>query len=75
MEFVIENDDGVIPVEVKSTNGATQSLNKLLRRTHIPYGYKLTAGNIGVKDKKITIPHYMAMFLRPCAFDEAGKKR
>ena len=72
MEFVIENDDGVIPVEVKSTNGATQSLNKLLRRNHIPYGYKLTAGNVGVKDKKVTIPHYMAMFLRPCTLGESG---
>lgn len=30
---------------------------------------------VGVRDKKITVPHYMAMFLRPYAFDEARKKQ
>ncbi len=28
-----------------------------------PYAYKLTSGNIGVSGKKITLPHYMAMFI------------
>lgn len=65
MEFVIETDDGVIPVEVKSQTGATQSLNKMLRRATIPYGYKFTSGNVGVSEKKITLPHYMAIFLHP----------
>lgn len=65
MEFVVETNDGVVPVEVKSTNGATQSLNKLLKRQTIPFGVKLTDGNVGVVGKKVTLPHYMAMFLAP----------
>ena len=28
-----------------------------------PYGYKFVDGNVGVREKKITLPHYMAMFL------------
>ena len=65
MEFVIETDDGVVPVEVKSQTGRTLSLDKMLRGDAIRYGYKLTGGNVGVSGKKITIPHYMAMFIRP----------
>ena len=28
-------------------------------------GYKLTGGNVGVAGKKVTLPHYMAMFILP----------
>lgn len=65
IEFLIEVAEGVVPVEVKSSNGATQSLNRLLENPDIPFGYKLTDGNVGVVGKKITLPHYMAMFMRP----------
>ena len=65
MEFIIETDDGVVPMEVKAQAGRTLSLDKMLRGEAIQYGYKLTGGNVGVSGKKITIPHYMAMFIRP----------
>lgn len=65
MEFLAETDDGVVPLEVKAKNGATQSLNRLLTRTSIPYGYKFTSGNVGVDGKKVSLPHYLAMFIRP----------
>ena len=41
----------------------SQSLDKLLRLDDIPYGIKLAGGNVGVSGKKITLPHYMAMFI------------
>ena len=63
VEFIVERDDGVIPIEVKAGNGRSQSLDKLLRSGDIPYGIKLTGGNVGVSGKKITLPHYMAMFI------------
>ena len=66
MEFVIEGAHGVIPVEVKAKTGQTLSLDKLLARSDVPFGYKFTGGNVGVSGKKVTMPHYMAMFLRPC---------
>lgn len=63
VEFLITRDAQVIPVEVKAGNSSTLSLNKLLEKPDIPYGYKLISGNIGVNDKKIVLPLYMAMFI------------
>ena len=63
VEFAIERDGGVVPVEVKSSNGTTISLNEALEKPQVPYGYKFVEGNVGVSGKKITLPHYMAMFL------------
>lgn len=61
--FALERDGGIVPVEVKASNGATISLNELLEKPQVPYGYKLVDGNLGVMGKKITLPHYMAMFI------------
>ena len=58
----VERDGGVVPVEVKSSNGATVSLNELLDNPSVPQGYKFVDGNVGVAGKKRTMPHYMAMF-------------
>lgn len=66
IEFVVENEDGVIPIEVKARNGATVSLDRALKRPSVPYGYKFTSGNVGVAGKKISLPHYMVLFLRAC---------
>lgn len=35
----------------------------MLAREDMAFGYKLTAGNVGVAGKKIARPHCMAMFL------------
>ena len=63
IEFVLETKDGAIPVEVKSENSRSKSLDNLLKREEIPYGYKLINGNAGQSGKKIPLPLYMAMFL------------
>ena len=63
VEFMIERNGSVVPVEVKATNAATASLDRVLARDDIAFGYKLTGGNVGVVGKKTTLPHYMAMFL------------
>ena len=65
VEFLAETAEGVVPVEVKARTGRTLSLDKLLTHPQIPFGYKLIGGNVGVVGKKITLPHYMAMFIRP----------
>jgi len=44
-------------------NGATISLDEALQNPRVPYGYKFIDGNIGVSGKKVTLPHYMAMFI------------
>lgn len=63
IEFIIENSDGIIPIEVKAGKSRSRSLDNLLAREDIPYGYKLVDGNVGQSGKKITLPLYMAMFL------------
>ena len=63
IEFFIENEDGVVPVEVKAGKSRSRSLDNLLKRDDILYGYKLTDGNVGVAGKKITLPLYMAPFI------------
>lgn len=63
IEFLYSKDGQVIPVEVKSKNGATLSLNSFISKYTPPLAYKLIAGNLGVQDVKITLPFYMAMFL------------
>ena len=52
-----------MPIEVKASNGATISLNETLESKYVPYGYKFIDGNVGVCGKKITLPHYMTMFI------------
>lgn len=63
VEFVIEKDGGVVPIEVKATNGATVSLNETLKMKGIVYAYKFVEGNVGVSGNKIKLPHFMAMFV------------
>ena len=63
VEFMVERDGGIVPVEVKASNGSTLSLNEVLEKPQVPYGYKFIDGNVGVSGKKITLPHYLAMFI------------
>ena len=63
IEFLLEQQCAIIPIEVKSKKGETRSLNEFLKEWKPPYAYKLTNTNIGQVDTKITIPHYMAIFL------------
>ena len=63
IEFLLERNAAVIPVEVKANKGATRSLNELLKKDEIEKGYKLTSQNVGISNKKVTLPLYLAAFL------------
>lgn len=63
IEFLIEQNCAVIPIEVKSKKGETHSLNEFLKEWNPPYAYKLTSTNIGQAGTKITLPHYLAIFI------------
>ena len=63
IEFIIEKDCAVVPVEVKAGNGSTASLNSFIESFVPPVAFKLTDGNVGISDGRVTLPHYMAMFL------------
>jgi len=63
LEFLIERDSEVVPIEVKAGNTITKSLDKFIKDNSPKIAYKLVDGNIGVFDNKKTIPHYMVMFI------------
>lgn len=63
LEFVIEKDGEVVPIEVKSGNTATKSLNSFIETFEPSAAYKLISGNIGQNKEKITLPHYLTMFI------------
>lgn len=63
LEFLIEKNSQVIPIEVKAGNSATVSLNNFTRKYNPSVAYKLICGNIGINNTKKTIPHYMIIFV------------
>lgn len=68
MDFFIRDRDSLIPVEVKATDSATKSLNKLLdnpvKYKDIKYGIKLGYKNIGFNGKFYTFPYFLAFLLK-----------
>lgn len=65
LDFLIQKEGKVIPVEVKSANARANTLNDMLRK-HPAFGgaYKMIDGNIGVSENGvISAPLYMTMFL------------
>ncbi len=67
MDFIIRDEQNIIPVEVKASDNATYSLNKLIEEKHyknIKYGIKLCNKNIGFNGKFYTFPYFMTFFLK-----------
>lgn len=46
VELLIEKECSVVPVEVKAKKGGTSSLDSLLKKDEIKYGYKIVNGNV-----------------------------
>lgn len=63
IEFLIEKNGEVLPVEVKAGNRATPSLNDFIKEYSPSIAYKFVGSKNGVVDSKVTIPHYMVMFI------------
>ena len=63
IEFLIEKNGEVIPVEVKAGNNPTVSLNQFIEEFEPSVAYKLIGGRNGRAGAKITLPHYFVMFL------------
>lgn len=65
IDFIIQKEGKVIPIEVKSGNTKAVSLNRIMKNNpEMDMAYKLIDGNIGEDENGIvSIPLYMAMFL------------
>lgn len=67
MDFFVRDANSLIPVEVKANDGATASLNNLLKDDRFPdikYGIKFGYKNIGFNGKFYTFPYFLAFLLR-----------
>jgi len=67
MEFFVRDADSLVPVEVKSTDGATASLTNLINKekfSDIRYGIKFADKNIGFNGNFYTFPHCLAFLLK-----------
>ena len=60
LDFIIQKDGQIVPIEVKSGNTRANSLSEIMKKKNIPLAYKFVDGNIGVSDDGIvTLPLYM----------------
>ncbi len=68
IDFFIRDKDSLIPVEVKATDNATKSLEKLTKQDgkypDIKYGIKLCNKNIGFNGQFYTFPYFLAFLLK-----------
>lgn len=67
MDFFVRDENSLIPVEVKANNGATISLNNLIKSNNyadIKYGIKLCNKNIGFNDNFYTFPYFLTFLLK-----------
>ncbi len=65
LDFLIQIEGNVVPIEVKSGNTKANSLCSIIKKEKdISYAFKFSDGNIGVSEEGvITLPLYMASFL------------
>ena len=67
MDFILRDEQSIIPVEVKASDNATYSLNKLIdekQYKNIKYGIKLCNKNIEFNGKFYTFPYFMTFLLK-----------
>lgn len=67
IDFFVRDFDSLIPIEVKASDNATPSLNKLIEQnkySDIKYGIKLCNKNIGFNGKFYTFPYFLTFLLK-----------
>ncbi|MCD8195469.1 MAG: AAA family ATPase [Coprobacillus sp.] len=64
IEFVIENDDGVVPIEVKPNANTSISLSRFIEEFKPNVAYKLVDTGFTISDKKKVIPLYMSFCIK-----------
>lgn len=67
MDFFVRDANSLVPVEVKAKDGATASLNNLIKWESYPdvkYGVKLGYKNIGWNGQFYTFPYFLTFLLK-----------
>ena len=59
VDFVIQKEDFVIPIEVKyDVNTRSKSLNSFIKKYDPPYAIRVSAKNFGFENRIKSVPHY-----------------
>ena len=65
VDFILYNDDGIIPIEVKANNNVgSQSLNIYMKRFKPKYGIRISTKNFGFDNNIKSIPLYATFCIR-----------
>lgn len=65
IDFIIYNDDGLIPVEVKANNHVnSQSLRVYMKRHNPKYAIRVSTKNFGFENNIKSVPLYAAFLIR-----------
>jgi len=67
MDFILRDENSIIPIEVKASDNSTKSLNKMIDEKqfkNVKYGIKLCNKNIGYNGKFYTFPYFMTFLLK-----------
>lgn len=66
-DFFVRTSDSLVPIEVKTTNNKSKSLNTLIQSpaySDIRFGIKLIGGNIGHENDIYTFPYFCTFLVR-----------
>lgn len=65
LEFIIESDNKLYPIDVKKSRGVLNSLEKFSNHNKFECAIKISAGNYGYDESKklLTVPFYFASFI------------
>ncbi len=77
MDFFVRDANSLIPIEVKANDGATASLNNLLKDDKYPdvkFGIKFCYKNIGFNGKFYTFPYFLTFLLKRFLRDRESVK-
>ena len=65
VDFILYNDDGIIPIEVKANdNVGSQSLNVYMKRYNPKYAIRISTKNFGIANNIKSIPLYAAFLIK-----------
>ncbi|MCR5625370.1 MAG: ATP-binding protein [Lachnospiraceae bacterium] len=63
LEFLLENDGEIVPLEVKAGNQSSVSLNNFINDFKPHVAYKLISNRNGTDGVKKILPHYFVLFI------------
>ena len=65
IDFLIDTDDGIIPIEVKaSKNTESKSLNYYINKNHPKYSIKISSKNFGYENNIKSVPLYAVFCIK-----------